>query len=353
MWKRISKLLASTESKPKTSKEMVGLAVREIDEAVHQNKQTLQELKQNKEYITSKLEKLKAESKHLQDEAAFAVRARRDDLAEDLLRRKSMAEKQMTDYKGLIKNLSEAINQVESQIRKLELKREETKSKELVLSARMQSAKTEIEVNQHLEEFYQSTDLDSMEVEAEKLQIEAELSRGVVELDKQIEAIQEKTVVDEFKNQVEQEDQQAKQQQEAQRQKRIEQMLSSNNPKEAQLQQEKMKELEQKKLDLLNKFKTTETASPAPQKDNLLDSFFSAKEEKKEPEPQKNKFVDSFFNDKNDKSSEKEKQEQNQAPAKVPDNLKDFFNKENTSGNNPPPNNDKQKLMEDFFGKKS
>jgi phage shock protein A len=352
MWKRISKLLASNESKPKTSKEMVGLAVKEIDEAVHQNRQTLQELKQNKEYITSKLDKLKAEIKHLQDEAAFAVRARRDDLADGLVKRKSMSEKQLTDYKGLIKNLSEAINQVESQIRKLELKREETKSKELVLSARMQSAKTEIEVNQHLEEFYQSTDLDSLEVEAEKLQIEAELSRGVVELDKQIEAIQEKNEVEEFKNQVNQEDQLAKQQQEAQRQKRIEQMLSTNNPKEAKLQQDKMKELEQKKLDLLNKFKITETATQVPQKENLVDSFFSTKEEKQEPEPQKNKLLDSFFNEKNDKSSDK--QEQKPSPAKVPDNLKDFFNKQNNNqDNHSSPSNDKQKKMEDFFGKNS
>lgn len=344
MWKRISNLLKASYEKPKDSKETITLALQEIEQAIIKQKATLQELSQNKEYISSKQEKLKKESDYLNDELAFAVRSHRDDLADELIKRKMNIDKQVNEYKALIKNISNAIHQVETQLRKLELKKEEAKSKELVLSAKMQTAKTEIELKQHLEELYEGGELEKLEQEAEQLQIEAELSRNVVELDKQLEAIQEQHILQEFKNELHAQDQLTRQQREEQRQKRIEQMLAATAAQEAKMEQQKIKELQNKRLALLNYFKETDNTpnTDTQTKKKLLETFFN-----------ENPTVISNTNpNSNAKIPDKFKdffaQEPTPPPSTIPDKAKAFFEEKPQTSS---PSDPKKKLLDDFFGK--
>ncbi|MCS6832793.1 MAG: PspA/IM30 family protein [Flammeovirgaceae bacterium] len=334
MWKRISNLLKSNCEKTKDSKEVITLALQEIEQAIVQQKATLRELSQNKEYIVAKHEKLKKDSDYLNDELAFAVRSHRDDLADELIRRKMNIDKQINEYKGLIKNLSSTIHQVETQIRHLELKREEAKSKELVLMAKVQTAKTEIELKQHLEEIYSSSELEKLEQQAEQLQIEAELSKNVVELDKQLDAIQGKQALEEFKNELNVQEQLTRKQREEQRQKRIELMLSATASQEAKLMQEKAKELHDKKIALFQYFKETDTSNnDALTKKKLLDTFFSPSSSQEAANSTNiSDKVKDFFEKTNTTS--------------IPEKARAFFEEKTT-----PPLDPKKKLLDDFFGK--
>jgi phage shock protein A len=334
------------------AKQMVAIATAELHEAIKKHELTLQQTRNNQQDILKQLQQHKQNAEKLYTEATQAVKKRQDLQAQQLLDQKSHEDKQVEQYQGLFNTITPVVKQLENQLAKMKWQLQEVKSKEVIMAAKMQNAKTQTELNEYLTEL-DATFGGDLATELLKTELEADIINGISEsdkvlantegqfllqqqlqqLDKEIKEKEEQERKTREENQLkrieqvfgklsDQERKQLAEQQKAEKDKRknLEQQVF-NNPKEKELLAQKEKATKQQ---LLEQWLAENHENQMPKTEKI------DKIEKTENNATKQNLLDSFFN----------------APTPPEKIIKNDSEKDN---NKDLQNNNKQKLLDDFF----
>eukprot|EP01006_Ploeotia_vitrea_P031380 TRINITY_DN63715_c0_g1_i1.p1 TRINITY_DN63715_c0_g1~~TRINITY_DN63715_c0_g1_i1.p1 ORF type:complete len:331 (+),score=-18.76 TRINITY_DN63715_c0_g1_i1:155-1147(+) len=330
MWLRLHKQLKQILSKNQededpSPQQLLQFAIKEIDASIVKNEKALLDLHKNQAEINTTLNDYQFKLRDLEAEAKNALRKNNEKLAQSILKQKANVEKHYLEYKSISNNTNQAIHQLVMQLDNLKLQRKETKSKEVILKAKLESAQSNLELNQYLNELENTQSIELYEDEINRIEIEASLTNEVLTLENELQDLEAENNVASFREEMQREEEEKKRKAEEAQRKRINNMFESAAPKTHDPFNKKQKALEEAKEKILSNFRSSKTEkNPSNTK---IDSFFNETKNppKKEPVSSQNqKSIDNFFNKKEAPSPQKK----NDSDGKQ-NLIDDFFNKEN------------------------
>jgi phage shock protein A len=342
MWskfgKRLMDLWQQKKEQPQTqlspeeeTQKVMKVAQREIELAIQKHQTTLQQTTANQKELAQQLHQHRKNAEALQQKAMQAVKNRKDAEAQEYLNQKATEEQQVAQYQTLYENITKVVLQLEQQLNKMKWQLQELKSREIVMTARMQNAKTQKEVTEYLQELNMVMH-ESFDQELLRTEMEADILNGISESDKVLANTQGefllKQEMDKLDRELKEAEERERKQKEANQQKRLEQAFGQSIEQDRKQQEEERRKREaerrkmieqfnsnvpqeglqeKKKIDLQQFFEETDknlTQNPpepdGKDKKSLLDSFFA---EEKPPQPEnppvdnKKKLLDDFFKD--------------------------------------------------------
>lgn len=287
MWNKLKNKLTdffSTKNES-VSKNLIDLAIVEIQNAAKKNQESLNKTLENQKNIFTILEQHQQEAAYLYKAATLAVKKGQEIEAKNILEKKAFIDKQVQQYDAIHQNLTNTVQQLQNQLAQLKFREEEIKTKELILKTKLQNANSQKELNEVLSELEKSEHFQLYETELEKIAIENELTNDLLSLDKEFDSLTSNDNVAQMRAKIAQEEQQKKEQQLQNQFKKINQIF-------AQQEEQQKKEIEDKKQILLQellKSKATQTEQ-LQEAQKRIDDFFSNRNPS-----DKNKIVDDFF----------------------------------------------------------
>lgn len=339
MWSKLGKRIFELFQEKKTeqhqqspeeeSKQLIKAALHELDVAIRKHEVTLSQTRANQQDIAKQIQQHKTASERLYADAAQAVKKRQDLQAQQLLDQKTHEDKQVEQYQALYANITPVVKQLETQLATMRMQLQEIKSREVIMTARLQNAKTQKEIAEYLSEL-DGTLGGNLEHELLKTEMEAEIINGISESDKVLANTEGQFLLQQQLQQLDKElketEEREKKQREANQLKRIEQILGTPTDKDKKLTEEQKKVEEnkrklveqaifnnphekevlqqtekQKKEQALAQWLTLNDEKqpaklPEDTKKSALDSFFNAETPKEKPKDDKQKLLDDFFN---------------------------------------------------------
>lgn len=282
---------------------MVRLALAEIDKNIAQNQQSLRETKTTQAQIQDKLKGQVLELNTLTDQAEKALKKNDELTAQNLLGKKVWIQEQVQQYQHLLAQLAHTIQQLEKQIAGLEMRKVEISTKETLLTAQLQKVTSQKEMQSYLGELDKTLGFDSYEKQIESISIENQLANDILAFDEALKNSQPLPTVQDLQQQV------AQEQQEAQAQK-MNTIFGRYFDAQKNAQQEKKvtQDYNAMRKDLLASFfsqkqTSQETVQQASQdlptanntKDKFINDFFTEKTPEPAPKSDKQKAIDDFF----------------------------------------------------------
>ncbi len=271
MWKRISKILQVNEEHTRIEQEkeergdasqIFQLAIVQIEQAIHKNSVIWENVRKNKEELYQKIEQIKYAIQQEETSLQYALRSKNKSLSSSHILQKENLEKQKREFEILYNTVLQTWQQMQLQKQKLTLQLQELKTKEILLTNKLQNAKNQRELQVVLDDLEISDEIDLFEDKVNQAQIEVDLVDGVLDIENQIDGLDANSLQDidekinkKFENYQQQEQDKV---QEKQR-KRIEQLFSRNENKTQQQKANEKKQLEEKRKNLLEQFKTNHT----------------------------------------------------------------------------------------------
>lgn len=279
MWSKLGKNLATIFQKNKkesnsspSSTQFVALAIKEIEQAIQKNQITLDKTVENLNGIASQLQQFKTESEKLYKEAMTAVKNKQDDTAKSFLQKKASVDSQLQQYHTLYQNVWATVKQLESQIEKLRWQKEEIKTKETILTAKLENAQTQKELQQSLKELDDTGQFNLFEEEVLKMQMEADLTNDILSLEREFEQLDNPNQIEFVKKDIEKQQIEEQNRKNEQQLKKLNLLFGQNTTQEAKILAEKKQTIEQKKQNLLNELIQSQYQST---KTNAIDDFFN------------------------------------------------------------------------------
>ena len=316
-----SKQSQSTEQTPAEPEpqQLLREAIGQLQVSLKRNHEAVQKAVQNKNNIARQLHDYQNNVKQLQYEAVAAMKAGKELEAKSILSKKANVEQQVEQFHALYAQAAETALQVENQHHKLSVQLEELKAKEVMWSAKLESAGTQKEITSILNDL-DNRGLHSLEAQVIQAQIEA---GGGDYLDMELERLDKKDQDNQWKEELRKQQELVEQKQREQQQKKISTIFNEQLPKEKAIEKQVIAEDKQEKKELLKGFFEVEKFAEKPK---FPAEFFEKKEEEKIP-----KIPADFFE---------------QKPKELPKKevLDDFFN-----AKPPKTDDDKKRKMDDFW----
>lgn len=252
MWSKLSNKLPNLfkNKSSQTPKQIIDLAITEIESAIQKNQTSLENTKSNQIEVEEKLQEYQIQANKLYQLATNSVKQGKEAQAQVFLERKAFVDKQVEQYQRLYQNVTATVRQLQNQIDTLKLKIVETRSKETVLQAKLESAQSQQELSKQLQDLDQEGQLDLYEEEVTKIEIQNNLTDDFLNLENQFDSLNDSGSVEQVKAEILQEEKRKEQERLANQLKRVEQIFS-----------------EEKK-------QTSEPFYTNQQKQKLIDDFF-------------------------------------------------------------------------------
>ena len=375
MWSKLNKTLSKfinntdkNQNTPNTSPtQLIEITIQELEEAITKTQESLHQTSENKQNIREKLQEYQTKSSHYYQEAVSATKSKQDTLAQEFIRKKNLADQQVSQYEVLYTNVSNTVYQFESQIEKMRMKIEELHSKEVVLKAKLENAKTQKELGSYLTELNQNADLEAFEHEINEIELEAKLVNDLQNLDEEeFEQLNNQSSMASLKDDIAAEERKIQEQRDSKRFKRINNIFDQNTSREKELGQDQQKNYNVKKQQLLqalmqqkapakeqnstsdlknffentnvDNIPSTDSSENASKSQQILDDFAKhphtppggQTSEKTDSTDKKETLFDNFFGDDNppqeNKSTEKESDEEKKTKSANQKKIDDFFN---------------------------
>ncbi|OJJ20517.1 hypothetical protein BKI52_18860 [marine bacterium AO1-C] len=232
--------------------ELIEITIQELEEAITKTQTSLQQTSDNQQNIKAQLLGYQRNAAEFYRKAMEASKKGQDIQAQELVRKKNLAEKQAAQYQVLYTNVSGTVHQFESQIEKMRLKIQELRSKEVILKAKLENAKTQKELGSYLTELNQSADLEAFEDELNEIELEAKLVNDLQSLDEEeFDQMETQAGMASLQEDIAAEERRLQEQRDAQRFKRINQIFDQNTSHEKKLSQTQQKNYQVKKQKLM------------------------------------------------------------------------------------------------------
>lgn len=189
MWSKLFSWSSQKKNEPQPQQpalspaEMVRLALEEIDKNITQNHQSLRETQNTQAQIQGKLRTQIAELNNLSTQAENALRKNDQTTTKNLLEKKVWIQEQAQQYQYLLEQLAQTIQQLEKQIAGLEMRKIEINAKETLLTAQLQKANSQKEMQTYLYELDKTLGFDSFERQIEAINIENQLANDILAFD--------------------------------------------------------------------------------------------------------------------------------------------------------------------------
>ncbi|HAS38924.1 MAG TPA: hypothetical protein DCS93_00525 [Microscillaceae bacterium] len=315
--------------------ELIEITIQELEEAIVKTQSSLEQTSDNQQNIKAQLLGYQRNAADLYRQAMEASKKGQDIQAQELVRKKNLAEKQAAQYQVLYTNVSGTVHQFESQIEKMRLKIQELRSKEVILKAKLENAKTQKELGTYLTELNQSADLEAFEDELNEIELEAKLVNDLQSLDEEeFDQMETQAGMASLQDDIAAEERRLQEERDTQRFKKINQIFDRNTSHEKQLSKTRQKNYQAKKQKLMEALmQQNVTPESSDKKSDQFQTFFENTHVENTPAPtqetsKSQQILDDFA--------------QQTTPKSSADTPKDS---ENKSG-------DKQTLFDDFFGDK-
>mgnify|MGYP001071755120 FL=1 len=232
--------------------ELIEITIQELEEAIAKTQTSLEQTSDNQQNIKVQLLGYQRNAADFYRQAMEASKKGQDMQAQELVRKKNLAEKQAAQYQVLYTNVSGTVYQFESQIEKMRLKIQELRSKEVILKAKLENAKTQKELGTYLTELNQSADLEAFEDELNEIELEAKLVNDLQSLDEEeFDQIETQAGMASLQEDIAAEERRLQEQKDARRFKKINQIFSQNASHEKNLSQTQQKNYQAKKQKLM------------------------------------------------------------------------------------------------------
>lgn len=341
MWSKLNKTLSKFIKNPENNNDdvpeqaptqLIEITIQELEEAIIKTQHSLEQTSENQKNIRAKLQEYQTKSSQLYQKAVTATKKEQEALAQELIRKKNLADKQVAQYNVLYTNVSNTVHQFESQIEKMRLKIEELRSKEVMLKAKLENAKTQKELGTYLTELNQNADLEAFEHEINEIELEAKLVNDLQSLDdEEFEQLEDQSSMAALKNDIAAEERKIQEQKDANRFKRINKIFEQNTVQEKKLGTTQQKNYQAKKQKLLDAL--MQQTAPSPTDKLTTDSF-----------------KDFFTRSNVDKQDSKDSKEEKSKSQQMLDN---FAQKTSPKSTQSPTNTPKQELFDSFFNNDS
>jgi len=313
--------------------ELIEITIQELEEAILKTQASLEQTSDNQQNIKAQLLGYQRNAADFYRQAMEASKKGQDIQAQELVRKKNLAEKQAAQYQVLYANVSGTVHQFESQIEKMRLKIQELRSKEVILKAKLENAKTQKELGTYLTELNQSADLEAFEDELNEIELEAKLVNDLQSLDEEeFDQIEAQAGMASLQEDIAAEERRLQEQRDAQRFKKINQIFDQNTNHEKKLSQTRQKNYQAKKQKLMEALmQQNATPESSNKKSDQFQTFFDNTEVENTPNStqgtsKSQQILDDFA--------------QQSAPKDATDTPKDLEDKSDT----------KQTLFDNFFG---
>jgi phage shock protein A len=347
IWKRLNDLLRSNPKKEdgtqKTDSVLLA-AVAEIDHALKKNQLLADNLVLNKNELYRKLEAAKQEKAAAEYDLKLALRKNDKFQADLLMTQKTSAEESCRELELLYTNLLKTLQQLERQIQKMKSQKTELLTKHAVLSATVQSADNQKELEKIFRDLQIDDELEAADDKILLAETELALSDDYLSVDAQIKRIENGDNNSSADNQYFREKEALRTADDAAKQKKIEQIFASQKTPEVK------KNLVDKKQELLKQLLAQQSKNNAPkaeikpektpEKEDLMKNFFDKKtseknsaqieDKKAEKQPEKENILKNFFDktpsEKNVSNNDEKKSEKPpENPAEKRDDKDDFI----------------------------
>ncbi len=216
---------------------------------------------------------MQSEAEALYHEATLAVKNRREDIAQNILHKKATLDAQIDQYKLLSQNVLATVKQLESQIQKLNWQKQEIRTKETILTAKLENAQTQKELQQSLKELDESGQFNLFEEEVLKMQMEADLTNDILSLEREFDQLEPQNNVEFVKKKIEKKHLEEQSRKEEQQLKRLNVLFGQNATQEAKVLAEKKQSIEHKKQTLLNELIQSQNQPQNLQSKDFADFF--------------------------------------------------------------------------------
>jgi phage shock protein A len=323
LWQQKKETPQTQLSPEEETQKVMKVAMREIELAIQKHQATLQQTTANQKELAQQLHHHRKNAETLQQKAMQAIKNRSDAQAQDFLNQKATEEQQAAQYQTLYENITKVVLQLEQQLGKMKWQLQELKSREVLMTARMQNAKTQKEITEYLQDLDMVVH-ESFDQELLRTEMEADILNGISESDKVLANTQGefllKQEMEKLDRELKEAEEKEKQRKEANQQKRLEQAFGQTIEQDRQQQEEERRKREadrrkmieqfainspqegakeQQKVNLQQFFEETDknitqqdkVIEDVDTKKSLLNSFFT--EEKSPTAPEENKSVDS------------------------------------------------------------
>ncbi len=331
MWKRIKKIWQSREEesveKDTSPKGLINTALKEITEAIEKNEELLQETTENRNRKKSKVESFLTQSDQLEIKIKQAIGKGKDLHAQELLAKRKLVDQQLVQYSKLYETLHKTVVKLEAQISRLKWQKEEINSKEVVLSAKLESAQTQKELDDVLGELEEEDTFELFEEEIIKLELERSLTNDLLELGDEIEKVEEEASLDSLREEIEEEKRLKREKEQKEEMDKISQLFerSFDDDKEKEALEKKQKEIGEQREKLFDQLFSEKKEK---EKSNQIDDFFTQEKQKEKSvddfftdESKKNKDIDDFFNQTDEKLKKKKDKDDDDQSGEI----EDFF----------------------------
>ena len=356
MWKRISKILQANENHARREQEkaergdasqIFKVAMVKIEQAIHKNTRIWENVRKNKEELYQKIEQIKYAIQQEETALQYALKSNNKSLASSHILQKENLEKQKTQFEALYNNVLQTWQQMELQKQKLTLQLQELKTKEVLLTNKLQNAQNQRELQQVLDDLEVSDEIDLFEDKVNQAQIEVDLVDGVLDIENQIDGLEATSVqdIDKKFNAYKQEENEKHR---AKQRKRVEQIFSRNENKTQQQKTDEKKKLEEKRQQLLEQFKTTHNKTVNQKENQKLQDEIKAHFEKTGEKQES--IVDNFFSQ-SDKKIETPSEKTTDKKSLIDDFFSQNESKEEKKTDNTKEQLSKEEQMKKFFGK--
>jgi hypothetical protein len=370
MWKRISRILQVNEEHAHIEQEkeergdasqIFQLAIVQIEQAIHKNSVIWENVRKNKEELYQKIEQIKYAIQQEEASLQYALRSKNKSLSSSHILQKENLEKQKREFETLYNTVLQTWQQMQLQKQKLTLQLQELKTKEILLTNKLQNAKNQRELQLVLDDLEISDEIDLFEDKVNQAQIEVDLVDGVLDIENQIDGLEANSLQDidekinkKFENYQQQEQDKV---QEKQR-KRIEQLFSRNENKTQQQKANEKKQLEEKRKNLLEQFKTNHKKNVNTNDNKKLEDEVKAHFEKENKTTENKSDVLNNFFSQSDKLEEKTEYKSTNTGKKSV--INDFFGNNKDEKKKEIPTEEpkkseeqlsKEEQMKKFFGK--
>jgi phage shock protein A len=136
--------------KAEDPEKMVKMLVIEMQESVVKSTSSLAQAMANRNRLENKYKMYEAKSEEWQQKALQALKAGKEELAKEALKKKALVDDQAVQYKAMFEKAKAQTDHLKEQVDKLKQKLEEAKMKESMLIARSQNADAQKEIAENL-----------------------------------------------------------------------------------------------------------------------------------------------------------------------------------------------------------
>ncbi len=258
--------------------QMMKLAVAEMEQTISRSTDALNKAIDNHKNLVKQTEQYRVDAESWFNKAATAIKTGDDELGKRALEKKAIAEKQYEQYNILAENSGNTVEQLKTQLDRMQGKLEEAKAKESILSAKMSSAKAQKEIAEQLEGLNYSplTEFDKYEMKIMQVESESEALTEFMLKDgkvgKELEELEtDKTVSSDYeniKNKLKAEEEEKKRIEDEKNHLKITQILNS------QVENKATSKKREDKKKLLDNFLNDETPKFDQNKQKKIDDFF-------------------------------------------------------------------------------